>query len=179
MNKEKSLKNRIRGWIPQEPIAVYANKPLKPRWKKPAWIALTLITVVAAAFFAYRSALIYINYSNPPADVTASYFDKSLNCTTADVGDIVEVQTRVYWHGHVFPEFKRQVNIVDAFPEDSFQLVDGNNTLQYNGYGGGDQIIYNLKVISADNSPVELPNPRLYIDGFEIPLSDTSDILDK
>jgi hypothetical protein len=178
MDSKNHLQNRIRGWLPKEPFAAYANKPLKPRWKKPAWIALTLVAMVALSFLAYRGIQIYINYSNPQADVTASYFDKSLNCTTANVGDIVEVKTRVYWHGHVFPEFQRQVNIIDSFPQNNFELVSGNNTLQYNGSGGGDQFTYLLKVIGNDIPSIELPKPRLYLDGSEIPLAGTSAVIE-
>lgn len=174
MKKRQSLKHRILGWIPKEPIAAYAGKTLKHRWKKPAWIALTLVAVVALSFFAYRGLQIYINYSNPQADVTASYFEKSLNCSAANVGDVVEVKTRVYWHGHVLPEFQRQVNIIDSFPENNFELISGNNTRQYNGSGGGDQFTYLLKVIDADVESVELPKPRLYLDGSEIPLTGAS-----
>jgi hypothetical protein len=101
-----------------------------------------------------------------------------LNCSTANVGDVVEVKTHVYWHGHVFPEFKRQVKIIDAYPESKFQLVSGNNTCQYNGSGGGEQFTYLLKVIGNDTQPIKLPKPRLYIDGFEIPLSGTSAVLE-
>ena len=93
MTRKNRTAKSIRGWLPKEPFAAYANKPLKPRWKKPAWIALTLVAVIALSFLAYRGIQIYINYINPQADVTASYFDKSLNCTTANVGDIVEVKT--------------------------------------------------------------------------------------
>jgi hypothetical protein len=172
----QSLQKRILGWLPKEPIAAHTIKPLKPRWKRPAWIALTLIAVVALSFFAYRGIQIYINYSNPKADVTASGFDKTLNCTTANVGDIVEVKTRVYWHGHVFPEFQRQVNITDSFSQCTFELVSGNNTIQYNGCGGGDQITYLLKVIGADSATFELPKPRLYLDGTEIPITGTTTV---
>ena len=178
MSIKRFLENQIRGWLPKEPIAAYANKPLKPRWKKPTLIALTLVAVIALAFFVYRGVQIFINYSNPQADVTASYFDKSLNCSTANVGDVVEVKTRVYWHGHVFPEFKRQVNIIDPYSESNFELVSGNNTRQYNGYGGGDQFTYLLKVTGNDTQSVELPKPRLYLDGSEIPLMGTSAVLE-
>jgi hypothetical protein len=174
----KNLIYRIRGWVPKEPFAAYTSKPLKPRWKRPAWIALTLITIVALSFFAYKGIQTLIFYTNPQADVTASYYEKSLNCSTANVGDIIEVQTSVYWHGHVFPEFKRQVNITDAFPENNFQLISGNNTRQYNGYGGGEQITYLLKVISTDSSSIEFPKPVLYLDGAEMSLTGTSPVLE-
>lgn len=178
MTPKKYLVRRIRGWLPKEPFAVYKNKSFKPRWKKPAWIAFTLLAVIALTFFAYRGIQIYINYSNPQVDVTASYFEKSLNCTIANVGDIVEVQTHVYWHGHVLPEFQRQVTIIDSFPQNNFEIVSGNNTLQYNGCGGGDQFTYLLKVIGTDIPSIEMPKPRLYLDGSEIPLTGTSAVLE-
>jgi hypothetical protein len=161
MTTKKDLENRIRGWLPKEPIAAYQNKPLKPRWKKPAWIALALVAVVALSFFVYRSAQTLIYYTNPQADITSAYFEKSTNCSTAKVGDAVEIQVSVYWHGHVVPEFKRQVEIVDPYPESSFQLVSGSNTLQYSGYGGSNQFQYLLKVIGDDVAAVESIKPRL------------------
>jgi len=173
VNNLINLKNticKIRGWIPKEPFAAYTSTSLKPRWKRPVWIAVTLITIVALSFFAYKGIQTFIFYTNPQADVTASYYEKSLNCSTANIGDIIEVQTRVYWHGHVFPEFKRQVNLTDAFPENNFQLISGNNTRQYNGYGGGEQITYLLKVIGNTTSPIELPKPRLCLDNPAIPV---------
>ncbi len=91
MNVKKRLDERIRGWLPKDTTLSYAAKAVKPRWRKPAWIALTLFAVTALAFAAYIGVQTYIRYSNPQADVTASYFEKSLNCTTASVGDIVEV----------------------------------------------------------------------------------------
>jgi hypothetical protein len=178
MNVKKSLENRIRGWLPKEPITAYANKPLKPRWRKPTWIALTLVAVIALAFATYTGVQTYLRYSNPQADVTASYYEKSLNCTTASVGDIIEVKVLVGWHGYVIPEFKREVKIIDPYPESNFELVGGSNTYQYSGYGGGDQFKYLLKVIGDGAVSVELPNPRLYLDKAEIPLTGTSTVID-
>ena len=174
----RSLENRIRGWLPQEPIVVYASKPLKQSWKKPAWIALTLVTVLALAFFTYVSVQTFIRYSNPQADVTASYFEKSLNCSKASVGDVVEVKVLVGWHGYIFPEFKRQVQIIDSFPERNFELVGGNNTYQYDGYGGGNQFMYLLKVINDDSVPVELPKPKLHLDNSEIHLTGANVVIE-
>ena len=160
----------FRGWIPKEPFAAYANAPLKPRWKRPAWVAFTLIAIVALSLFAYKGVQALIFYTNPQADVTASYYEKSLNCSTAKVGDVVEVQVRVYWHGHVFPEFKRQVEIIDDYAQGSFELVAGNNTLQYSGYGGDNHFKYLLKVTDSGASS-ELPQPKLYLDSVKIPLA--------
>ena len=117
MNAKKSLESRIRGWLPKEPIAAYANKPLKPRWRKPARIALTLVAVMSLAFVTYTGVQTYLRYINPQADVTASYYEKSLNCSTASVGDVVEVKVLVGWHGYVIPEFKREVKIIDPIPK--------------------------------------------------------------
>jgi len=174
----ESLKNRIRGWLPKEPITVYASKAAKPRWRKPYWIAFTLVAIVGLAFATYTGVQTYLRYSNPQLDVTASYYEKTLNCSTASIGDVVEVNVLVGWHGYVIPEFKREVKIVDPYPESNFELVGGNNTYQYSGYGGGDQFKYLLKVIGEDFGSVELPKPRLYIDGSEIPLMGTSAILE-
>ena len=178
MNVKKSWKNQIRGWLPKEPSLSYALKASKPRWRKPTWIAFTLVAVIALSFIAFAGVQTYIRYSNPQADVTASYYEKSLNRTIANVGDIVEVKVLVGWHGYIIPEFKRDVNIVDPFPESNFELVGGSNTYQYNGYGGGDQFTYLLKVIGADVGSVQLPKPRLYLDSIEIPLVGTSAVLE-
>ncbi len=170
MELKKPLRRLFCGWLPKETSLAYAVKASKPRWRKPQWIALTLITIIALSFAAYMGVQTFIRYSNPQADVTASYFEKTLNCTTANVGDIVEVKLMVNWHGYIFPEFKRQVQIIDAYPEANFELVNGNNTRQYSGYGGGDQFEYLLKVTDG-TGVVDLPKPILYLDNTEIVLS--------
>ena len=166
----EGLEKQIRGWLPKESIVAYANKPLKPRWRKPALIAFSLVAVIALVFAVYAGVQTYLRYSNPQLDVTASYFEKTANCSTANVGDIVEVNVWVYWHGYVIPEFKREVKIVDPYPESNFELVGGNNTCQYSGHGGGSQFKYLLEVIGDDAASIELPKPRLYLDNTEIPL---------
>lgn len=83
---------------------------------------------------------------------------------------MIEVQVWVYWHGHVLPEFMRQVKIVDTYAENNYQLIGGNNTLQYSGYGGNKQFEYLLKVVDNNTESVELAKPRLYLDNTEIPL---------
>jgi hypothetical protein len=170
----ESLKNRIRGWLPEKSKVTLADTSLKPRWRKPYWVALTAFAFIGFAFIAYIGVQTYIRYSNPQADVTASYFEKSLNCSTARVGDVVEVNVLVGWHGYVLPEFKRQVEIFDPYPESNFQLAGGNNTYKYSGYGGGDQFTYLLKVTEADAGFIELPKPRLYLDNTEILLNGKS-----
>ena len=99
MNSRRNLSSRIRGWLPKEQTVAYVSKPLKSRWKKPTWIALTLVTVLALAFVTYVSVQTFIRYSYPQADVTVSYFEKSSNCSKASVGDVVEVKVLVGWHG--------------------------------------------------------------------------------
>jgi hypothetical protein len=133
-----------------------------------------MIAVIALAFAAYAGVQTYIRYSNPQADVTASYFEKTANCSTANVGDVVEVNVRVYWHGYVIPEFRREVKIIDPYPESNFELIDGNNTYGYSGCGGGDHFTYLLEVIGDGALSIELPKPRLYLDNTEIPLTGTS-----
>jgi hypothetical protein len=176
MITKKSLENRIRGWLPKEPIVIYANKQLKPRWRKPIWIAFILVSVVALAFVTYAGVQTYLRYSNPRLDVTASYFEKTLNCSAASVGDVVEVKVRVGWHGYVIPEFKRDVKIIDPFPKGNFVLVNGTNVFEYKGYGGSDQFTYSLRIIAEGNT-VELPKPRLYLDNVEVSLEGTSPTL--
>ncbi len=171
MDLKRELERHIRGWLPSEPHITYASRTVKPRWHRPKWIAFTLATIIILSSLVFVGARTYIRYSNPQADITASYFEKSLNCTTAKVGDTVEVSTRVGWHGYILPEFERQVQIVDPYPEGIFMLVGGNNTWQYSGYGGSDLYHYQLKVINSSQASVELPKPKLYLDNTEVPLS--------
>ncbi len=174
MNVKKTLNNRIRGWLPKEHNITYAQKAVKPRWRKPYWIAFTLIGITAIGSMAFLGVRTYIRYSDPQADVTASFYEKCLNCSAASKGDFIVVKVLVGWHGYILPEFKRQVVIIDPFPVSNFQLVGGNNTYQYSGYGGGYQFTYLLKVIGNDTQSLELPKPRLYLDGSEISLRGTS-----
>jgi len=179
MTLKNYITKSIRGWLPKEPLNTYASKASKPRWRKPHWIALTSIVIVGLAFATYTGLQTYLRYSNPQLDVTASYYEKTLNCSTANVGNIVEVNVQVVWHGYVIPEFKREVKIIDPYPENNFKLVGGNNTYGYKGYGGGgDHFTYLLEVISDSAVPVELPRPRLYLDGSEIPLRGTSTVIE-
>jgi hypothetical protein len=178
MDITKNFERRVRGWLPKEPKLAYAPKPSNPRWRKPRWIAFTLISIIALSSMAFLGIRTYMRYSDPRLDVTASYFGKSLNCSAASVDDVVEVKVSVYWHGYVIPEFKRQVEIIDPYPESNFQLVGGNNTYTYSGYGGGDQFTYLLEVTGADAGSIELPKPRLYLDNTEIPVTGTNIVLD-
>ena len=176
MNPLRYLEKRIRGWLPKEPSRAVAQKTLKPRWRNPYWITLTLVVAVALAGIVYFGVNTFLRYSNPVMDITASYYEKTVNGTTVDVGDVVEVRVLVGWHGYVIPEFKRDVKVVDPFPESRFALVNGTNVYEYKGYGGSDQFTYHLRVI-ADEGVVELPKPRLYLDDVEILLSGTSPTL--
>lgn len=176
MKKKQILESRIRGWFPKEPLTCYVHNPVKSKFKKPVWIVFTLVTLIIVCFGAYIAAQTYIRYINPQADVTSSYFERRLNCTSASVGDFVEVTVLVNWHGRVFPEFKREVETIDFFPESNFQLADGHNSFNYSGYGGGYQFEYTLKVISCDrnNTSVGFPNTKLFLDNTEILLKSTN-----
>jgi hypothetical protein len=106
--------------------------------------------------------------------VTSSNFEKTVTPKTVSVGDVVEVKVIVYWHGYVMPEFKRDVRIIDSFQEGDFALVGGSNTLSANSYGASFQLRYTLKVVGGQTTAIELPAPRLYLDGTEIPLAGTT-----
>lgn len=153
------------------------HKPSKPRWRKLYWITLTLVSVVFLAGFTFLGVSTYLRYSNPVMDITASYYEKTLNCSTASVGDIVEVNVGVYWHGYVIPEFKRDVKIVDPFPESNFILVTEGNVYESSGHGGSYRLKYLLKVVKGEGISVELPNPRLCLDNVEVSLEGTSPTL--
>ena len=178
MNPKKDLEKRIRGWLPQEYSISYVHKPSKPNWK-PYWKVISIVAVlIVLSSVAFVGVRTYLRYSDPKADVTASYFEKTVNCSTASIGDIVEVNVLVYWHGYVIPEFKRDVKIVDSFPENNFILASESNVYESSGYGGSYQFKYLLKVIGVEAEPTELPKPILYLDNIEIPLKGISPTID-
>lgn len=159
----------FRGWLPKEVNITHSAKSAKPRLRNPAWIIFTVVTVCVLAFAVFTGIQTYIRYSNPQTDLTTSHFEKTLNCTQATVGDVVEVNVLIDWHGHVLPEFKRQIQIIDAYP-DNFELINGSTTRQYNGYGGSDWFQYLLKVTGGTGT-VMLPKPELYLDNTVVSLS--------
>ena len=169
------FKEKIRGWLPKEPI-LQANKQRQIRWRSPRWITLTLVTMISVAFVAYTGVQTYVRWSNPELDVTANYFEKNLNSTSVHLGDFVQVTFRVGWHGHILPEFERNVKVVDELPQNGFVLVDGTNIHEYCGSGGSDQFSYTLKV-TGQGGVVELPKPKLFLDGTEISLTGSSPVL--
>ena len=179
-NPKKYLENRIHGWLPKESNMAYVHKPSKPRWKiywKTLSIVVVVIVLVGVAFVGVRT---FMHYSNPALDVAPSpYYEKTTNSTTVGIGDILEVNVWVHWHGYVLPEFKRNVKIVDPFPELYFSLARENetNVYQMQGYGGSYHLKYSLRVDSGESSSAEFPAPRLYLDDVEIPLSGTSTTL--
>ena len=180
MNLKKSLERRVRGWLPKTLSMAIAHKTPKPRWRNPYWMTFMLVVVVAMAAVTFVGMRTYIHYSNPAMDVAPSpYYEKTANSTTVGIGDILEVNVWVHWHGYVLPEFKRNVKIVDPFPEMYFSLARENetNVYQMQGYGGSYHLKYSLRVDSGEGSSAEFPAPRLYLDDVEIPLSDTSTTL--
>jgi hypothetical protein len=176
MNVKKSVKNLIRGWLPKEASLAYANKAPKPRWRNPFWITFIVVVVVALSAVAFVGVSILARYVNPAIDVAPSlYYEKTTNSTTASIGDVVEVNVWVHWHGYVLPEFKRTVKIIDTFPENYFSLASENetNTCQSQGYGGTYHLTYLLRVVGGEGSSAEFPEPRLYLDDVAIPLTGT------
>jgi len=177
MKVKKRLETIVQGWLPKEPQTRYLRNPSKSRWRKPYWIALTLVSVVAVAGFTVLGVNAYLRYSNPAMDTAACYYEKTLNCSTASVGDTVEVGVQVYWHGYVFPEFKRNVKIVDLFPESNFRLINEGNVYESSGYGGSYHLQYLLRVVEGEGVSFELPAPRLYLDNVEVSIEGTSPAL--
>ncbi|MGD6811015.1 MAG: hypothetical protein ACQCN3_15080 [Candidatus Bathyarchaeia archaeon] len=167
--------NQTRGWFPKDPI-IKMSTHVKPRWKKPQLIALTVVATVALTFIAYSGVQTVLRWSDPHLDVTASYFEKSMNATSVHVGDSVEVTLRVGWHGRVLPEFMRDVKVVDALP-DNVVLVNGQNVFEYSGSGGSDQYVYTVK-ITGQTGVIELPKPELFLDGTEIALDGTTSTIE-
>ena len=176
MNPKRFLKNFTRGWLPKESHIAHAQDPLKPH-RKLRWKAVTLSVVLAASLVVagFVGVQTFWRYSNPAMDVTASYFEKTTNGTAVCVGDFVEVEATVYWHGYVFPlEFKRQMKIVDPVSEGYFFAVNGTNRYDSAGYGGAYILKYTLKVVAGEGRSVELPAPKLTLDNVEIPVAGTS-----
>ena len=180
MNVKKYLENQVRGWLPKEPSIAIVRKTLKPRWRNPYWITFTLVIAITIASVLYFGVNTYLRYSNPRMDITANYYEKTVNSTMVKVDDFVEVKVIVGWHVYVIPEFKRTVKIIDTFPESHFSLANENetNVYQSQGYGGSYQLEYLLRVVGGDSKSVEFPKPRLYLDEVEVPLSGTSPTLE-
>jgi len=136
-----------------------------------------LVVAVALACTVFVGVSTYLRYSNPSADITACYYEKTVNSTTAKVGDVVEVNVSVYWHAYVLPEFKRNVKIVDSFPEVYFNLTSESNVYEAKGHGGSYQFQYFLKVVDGEDRSIELPKPTLYLDNVEVSPAGTSPTL--
>jgi hypothetical protein len=182
MNPNKHVEKSIQGWLPKEPKIAYVHKLSKPSGK-PYWKVISIVAVlIVLCSVAFVGGRTYIRYIDPKADVKASYFEKTVNSTTINIGDNIEVKVTVYWHGYLFPEFKRDLKIVDPLSETYFALANETNMFESTGYGGSYQFIYTLQAIAGEGLSAELPKPRLYIDNVEVPVEGkipTIDILSK
>jgi plastocyanin len=67
MKDKKDEEQQIRGWLPKETSLAYERKTSKPRWRKPAWIAITLVAVIALAFAGFY-VISFINAGNEPGN---------------------------------------------------------------------------------------------------------------
>ena len=78
MNPKKYVENSIRGWLPKEPKMVYAHKSSKLTWN-PYWKVISIVAVlIVLSSVAFVGVRTYLRYSDPKADVTASYFEKTV-----------------------------------------------------------------------------------------------------
>jgi len=139
-------------------------------------VASIFLTVIGGLAVAYGIEVL-MRKTNPIMDVPSAEFQKTVNATTVRMGDVFKVDIFIGWHGHVLPEFKRQVKVVDPFPEDYFTLESGSNIYEYRGGGPGPWFAYTLKVVGGQGKTVQLPPPKFYLDGVEIPLSGTSPLI--
>ena len=133
-----------------------------------------ILIVIVLAGISYIGVKTYIRYSNPLVDVIAGYYEKTVNSTDLAIGEIIEVEVFVYWHGYVLPEFKRDVKIVDPFPEKYFAIESVSNVYESKGAGGSYLFKYSIRVLRGEDLYFELPKPRLYLDNIEIPINGTS-----
>jgi len=146
---------------------------MRRSWKIALVLAYAFLTVVVGLTVAYGIE-VWMRKTNPLTDVPTAEFQKTLNMTTVRMGEVFKVDIFIGWHGHMLPEFTRHVKVVDPYPEDYVILVNGSNIYEYHGGGPGPSFAYALKVVGGQGKTVELPPPKFYLDGVEIPLSGTS-----
>jgi len=139
-------------------------------------VASAFLTVIAGLAVAYGIE-VWMRKTNPLRDVPSAEFLKTVNATTVKMGDVLRVDIFIGWHGHILPEFTRHVKVVDPYPEDYFILVNESNICEYHGGGPGPGFTYRLKVVEGGGKTVQLPPPKFYLDGVEIPLSGTCPVI--
>jgi len=133
-------------------------------------VASAFLTVITGFAVAYGIEVL-MRKTNPLLDVPSAEFLKTVSVTTVKMGEVFEVDVFIGWHGHILPEFTRHVKVVDPYPEEYFILVSGSNTCEYHGGGPGPGFTYSLKVVGGQGKTVQLPSPKFYLDGVEIPLN--------
>jgi len=138
--------------------------------------AYAFLTVIVGLAVAYGIEVL-MRKANPLADVPNAEFLKTVNATNVSLSDVLSVDVFIGWHGHVLPEFTRHVKVVDLYPGDYFILENGSNICEYHGGGPGPSFAYTLKVVGGQGETVQLPPPKFYLDGVEIPLSGTSPLI--
>jgi len=134
---------------------------------------VVFIVVIASLVLAYGVEA-WMRKTDPLRDVPSAEFQKTVSKTQATVGDTFTVEVFIGWHGHVLPEWTRHVEAFDPYPEDYCALANGNNTCEYDGYGPGPAFTYGLEVVGGSGRTIQLPTPRFYLDGVEIPLRGTA-----
>jgi len=142
-----------------------------------SWIIILVagsifLTVVAGLAVAYGIEVL-MRKTNPLMDVPSAEFQKTVSATKVSIGDVFRVDIFIGWHGHVIPEFSRHVKVVDSYPGENFILESGSSIYEYQGRGPGPEFTYTLEVVGGQGMTVQLPPPKFYLDGVEIPLSGT------
>jgi len=138
--------------------------------------AFIFLTVIASLAVVYGVAA-WVRKANPLIDVPSAEFQKTANATAVRIGDVFRVDIFIGWHGHVLPESTRHVKVVDPYPKGYFILVNGSNIYEYYGTGPGPDFTYLLEVVGGQGRTVQLPSPKFYLDGVEIPLSGTAPLI--
>jgi hypothetical protein len=84
---------------------MHTDKTTKLRWTKTQWIALSVVAMVALVFIVYSGMQTVLRWSNPQLDMTANYFEKSVNAAAVYVGALWRLRFVLAGRAGLFPSF--------------------------------------------------------------------------